>query len=212
MESFLNIEQNSDVVSPESLAWKLLVDDDIEDFAGVLIPCSESSSISDMKTVKHDELIDQFQILITIYMELVFGLLKINHINNNLDENGEIKNVNLEESFSPDFSIFSIDDLLNLFKDKFKKIRYILNVKEISEEDSYYTMKYYCRIILKDTPDGKIHYFVNKNKLDSTKRYTFLIRNSNLSEFNQLSDFYAICALPNFKVKVYFSPINIFIN
>lgn len=266
MDNFLYQSTDLDV-TPESLAWKLLMDDDIEDFAGILLPpfvinddsldlniipnsdpladdCptsdSETDSESQLKTkskletksepksenltqtltdIQHQQLAELFEILITLYMELVFGLLKIYHINANLDENGDIpNNIDLDKTFNPDLSKFKVNDLIGLFREKLKKIRIFLSVHEISDTDmsntkdfGYYA-EYYCKILFKNTPEGKTHYWLNRNRHDPTKYYMFAIRNDQNKKQKKLNDFYAVCALPNIKVKISFSPINIIVN
>lgn len=223
MEDFLDTlyDDVENIVTPESLAWKILMDEDVENYAGILLPFvlgDEQYAVSE--THRYDQLSDQFQILIVMYMEMVFGLLKINHIMQHTDETGDVKDtVDLEATFKPDISKFGVDDMLLVFREKFKKIRIFLSVHEIYDADpkdskDYGSSKeYFCRIILKDTPEGMTYFWNNRNNpvVDQEKRYTFIMRDDKKKKQKILSDMYAVCVLPNLKVKISFCPINVIV-
>ncbi len=215
MEDFLyntNIDDTN--VTPESLAWKLLMDDNVKDYAAVILAFVSNDDVCNKNNERYDDLAGQFEILITIYMEMIFGLLKINHVNQYINEQGELKNdVDLNKSFKPDFSNFGIDDLKNCFRDKMKKIRVFLSAQTILDAndnnpgDFGSMTEYYCKILLKDTEGGKSYFLKNSKNLDPEKRYTFVIRNDTDKKQKKLNDFYAVCALPNMKVRISFSPV-----
>ena len=244
MEKFLNRPEDllEDNVTLESLAWKLLMDENVEDYAGVLLPSivnydldGGSSGAPVHNYDAHDNLADQFQMLITIYMEMVFGLLKINHISANLDKNGDLsENIDLERSFDPDLSVFTVDDLVTTFREKLKKIRVFVSVHEIIDQDNESSgddqpyppnpfgrplkgvtfgnsSEYYCRILFRNTTEGKTFYRKNRDILEPDKQYMFAIRPDNERKHTKLHEFYAVCALPHMKVKISFSPINIIV-
>lgn len=223
MEDFLDqpYDDSENIVTPESLAWKLLMDEAVEDYAGMLMPfVSGDEPLSQDSSIRYEQLSDQFQILITMYMEMVFGLLKINHISSNMNENSEIDDeFDLEKTFKPDLSKFGVDDMLTVFREKLKKIRIFLSVQEICDTDQKnskdygFASEYFCRIILKDTPEGKTYFGKNKNNsaVDSEKSYTFVMRDDKKKSHKQLKDFYAVCVLPGVKVRIGFSPINIIV-
>lgn len=215
MEEFLCGNQDDNITTPESLAWKLLMDNEIKDFNGVIMSfidgCDENNN--------YDNLAGQFEILITMYMEMVFGLLRINHVSKLLDENGELDSmIDLDKTFSPDLSNLSIDDLTLVFREKFKKIRIFLSTSLILDSDTDdmrdfgSKSEYYCRILLKDLNHDRAYFLANKHRLDPEKRYTFTIRNNPGQKQTKISDFYAVCALPSMKVKISFSPINVIVN
>lgn len=233
MEKFLNRPEDllEDNITLESLAWKLLMDENVEDYAGVLLPSIINYDLdtNESETINHhydayDNLADQFQMLITIYMEMVFGLLKINHISANLDTNGDLReDIDLERSFNPDLSVFTVDDLVTIFREKLKKIRVFVSVHQIIDTDESddespnltsvfgASSEYYCRILLRNTTEGKTFYRKNRDILEPDKQYMFAIRSANERKHTKLRDFYAVCALPHMKVKISFSPINIII-
>jgi len=219
MEEFFNQPDDTEnIVTPESLAWKLLMDDDVENYAGILLPFVENNTNFDNKkpNVRYDSLADQFQILITIYMEMVFGLLKINHVSSYIDENDNIdESIDLEATFKPDLTNITDDTMTGIFRENFKKIRIFLSVlgvydsKKNQPKDYGSSSDYYCRIILRDSEEGKTYFRANKDWLDPEKRYTFVMRNDEKKTQKKLEDFYAVCTLPDLKVRLSFSPINV---
>lgn len=227
MENFLTQNDDDKIVTPETLAWKLLMEDDnIMDYAGILdmhVIDNVNNNSKPSSHIGYDDMVDQFQILITIYMEMIFGMLRISHVSNIMDnntingdnDNKDIDNCDLENTFRPDFSNVMINDILDVFKERFKKIRIILSVREIYDTDMSNVRDfgkysdYYCRIILKDTPEGSKYFEANHDTLNPDIRYTFVIRRDEDNKQTKLSDFYAVCALPNMKVKISFDVINI---
>lgn len=223
MESFLN--QPDDMmcedclVTPELLAWKLVMDDDVNDYAGVLQPCVFGDNQKNMENIRYESLEDQFQILITIFMEMIFDILKINHINSFIDDDGVYDDsIDLESTFSPNENDILDDSIILLIRDKFKKVRIFLGVMRIYDskiDDSRNygsSSNYYCRIMLKDTIDGSIH-FKNNNNIDPAKRYTFLMQNNKeLRKHKKLDDFYAVCNVNDKKYKISFCHYNIHYN
>uniref|UniRef100_A0A6C0BF17 Uncharacterized protein n=1 Tax=viral metagenome TaxID=1070528 RepID=A0A6C0BF17_9ZZZZ len=179
MEEFMGFKEEE--VLPESLAWRLLTDDDF-------VETSIGSSMEDTE--------EYFQVLITIYMEMIFFVLKSNYVN---DGNTDY------DSFKPDLTELTINSISTFFYEKLLKIGVILSVEEIHDTDindindfGKSSNDYYCKIMLKDTMYGE-KYFEN-----NTKRYTFLRKNKNNIKNDKLNDFYAVCALPHIKIKVSF--------
>lgn len=211
MECFLQGNNDDSIVTPDSLAWKLLMDDKVEDYAGVLLPFVVDDD-QEHNTL-YDNLAGQFEILISVYMEMVFGMLKIAHINSFVNEDGELdEDVDLESTFAPDLSHFDIADMTDTFRKKLAKVRVFLSVQEIhdcNERNFGSSNEYYCRIVLKDLPEGKTYFWANRKRLDPSKRYTFTIRNDSEKKQKKLEDFYAVCSFPGKKVRIAFCPINV---
>ena len=216
MEDFLDrpCDDSKNIVTPEILAWRLLMDEDIKNCEGIMTPFVSGDELSHDNNIRYDQLSDQFQILIIMYMEMIFGLLKIIHVNTHVNDH-EVDKMDLDDTFNPDISNFGIDDMLILFREKFKKIRTFLSIREIYCDDpknptdyGLYS-EYFCRVILKDTLDGKIYFLKNRNNpdVDSKKRYTFVLKDNTKKTHNKLDDFYAVCVLSNIKVRISFSPI-----
>ena len=234
MEDFLNQANIQDtIVTPESLAWRMLLNSSIENFAGSILPFvidgdstrQKHEQKQEQNTNTWDEnlsseanrlaMLDQFQILITIYMEMVFGILKIKHVKSNLNTCHDIdQNISLNDTFTPDLSEFSVNDMIDVFREKFKKICIFLSIREIHDADKNNprdygsASDYYCRVILRDMPDGDMYFCANQHIIDPDKRYTFAIRNDDKKAQKKLDDFYAVVTLPKFKVRISFSQIN----
>ena len=227
LQSLNESKITSEDVSPDDLAWKLLMDTDVDEdadiqkYTGIMQNfVLNDSELSDNKNTRYDQIADNFQILITMYMEMIIGYLNIAHMASHMDANGELDDtIDLEKTFKPDYTKFTVDDMLLLFREKFKKIRFFLSVHEItgtdmSDSTDYgKSSEYYCKIILKDTHQDKLYFIKNINNpaVDQSKRYTFLMRYDTKKTQKKLEDFYAVCCLPNIKIKIYFSPLNIII-
>lgn len=217
-EDFLYHEDNdNNIVTPETLAWKLLMDEDCKDYANEILPYvindDENKNMSN-----YDNLSGRFEILITIYMEMIYIMLKMNYLNSLMNEENEIPdNIDFEKNFVPDLSSFVINDLIDIFRDKMKKIKIFLSVREIIDDDKTNNRDfgsqsdYYCKILLKDMSEGKTYFWNNRHRIEPDKRYTFIIRNDVLQRQNKIDDFYAVCVLPNMKVRISFSQINVHI-
>jgi hypothetical protein len=220
MESFLNLSQvRTEEQTPESLAWRLLMDTD-GDEADVKM-CQgimenfiiEDNELAKNQNVRYEQLSGQFEVLITMYMEMVISYLKFQHIQSLMNPEGEIdQSIDLEETFKPKYDKFTVDDLLIVFREKFAKIRIFLSIQEIQEYERHNrSSEYYCKVILKDTSEGKNYYQKNYSNpsVSQDKRYTFVLRNDVKKSNNKLDDFYAICTLPNMKIKISFSQLNV---
>jgi hypothetical protein len=194
--------QKEDYFTTEGIAWKLLMDTTISDENKIVI-FSEDSSV-DTTT----NLLTEFETLITIYMEMIYGLVKINYLANSQDENGDIPE-NIYDDFIPTIDGFTIDDLTEIFADRLYKIKYQLCLHEYNEYDKNdeTVNQYYCKILLRNKDDS--YFYMNKDRIPDNKYFTFVIRrNYKNSSIKELKDIYAICELPNKTViKVYFDNI-----
>ena len=198
MDEFMGMIEHVDSLdvrelTPEELGIKLLVDPSIRDYEGVVVGLGANGT--------RDELAMGFEILVTVYMEMIFGVLRMSHINQ-LDSPDAPEIV---DEFAPDFTNISIDDMTGVFREKLKKLRIFLSVLPTEPNDS----GYYCRVILRDTPKGREHFDANPHQIDPKKRYTFVIRNDMEQKQRVLKDFYAICCLPTMVVRISFDPINV---
>ena len=85
---------------------------------------------------------------------------------------------------------------------------FLIQRQEFWERDElWWVFDYYCKILLKDYGDGVNYFIRNNDKLDPTKRYTFLLKSKNFSKtldkfchfyvfmFNQYSKFLNIIHL-----------------
>lgn len=130
---------------------------------------------------------DIFEVLITIYMELIS---LYSHI---------------------DYNNIIIDDLINGFRECFMKLNIFLKVRTVHDADLFSSQdygsysNYYCKIILRNTIHGYIHFSQNT---ELQKNYTFLLRNST-TIYNKLEDIYAVCQMPTMKICISFAKIDV---
>jgi hypothetical protein len=195
-----NIMDNN-INTIEEFSWRLLLDDinseQLNGYCELMLSIdtvtNDNNSNKQLNACNNEKISDTFQVLITIYMEMIYGSLKINNLLNNCD--------------LYDFSKVTINELSDSYKLRFSKINTVLNVFDVTNEiDSF--QNYYCKIMLKDTPEGKI-YFSKYNNLD--KNYTFLLNRNLISlKYNKLTDLYAICKVNNMIVRISFDHIRNF--
>ena len=183
--------------TPETLAWMLITDDDCLDVKnGQLLCFSDDSNLSPEQLVE-----DRFQILLTVYFEMLFGWYKLLHLmQNELDC--------VETEFKPNINSITLEDLTKEFVEKFKVLGYILYVKELNDDDHYneeYT-NCYCRILLKDSDLDSNYFVMKRHQLDPEKRYTF-VRNGKFKLKSSIKRYVAVVKLPKKAFKIYFDGI-----
>ena len=189
----------SDSYTPETLAWDLLVNDDIQNnnYASELIAAIDLSE--EPKPDIFNKFVYEFEILATIYFEMIFGWYKLLHLYHN-------EETNTDTEFKPDLTNLKIEDLQNPFIDKFKIINYILHITKI-ENLEYYNflrMQSYCRVVLRDSKIDETYFIANSRNLSPEKRYHFII-NGYYSGRDNLEDIFLLVDLGYAKFKVNFS-------
>jgi hypothetical protein len=230
MDSAIDFMEKPDdrFVNPDSLAWDLVMGDDREDFSGIMEGIVTDGEGS-YRANRYEQLEGEFQILLTIYMEMVFHVLKSNYMGELLDENGDIRDgVDLEaelERYRPDFRKYSVEDMTEIFRTKFAKIRYFLSVRDLTDlcsddpADFGRETEYYCKILLLDDRRSLTRrYFQKATHIPDGKRYTFLMRPDDDPQQKKLDDFYTVVYLPPHvddksdrprKVRISFSKYNV---
>lgn len=184
------------IYTPEELAWKLIIDENIDYEAAIMAFADENSK----ETL--------FEILITIYIEMVFDYYKIKYLENIIDKN-EFESESESEfdefdNFELNLQLVSLDTLTDIFSNKFKLIKYLLNVHEIPYEHYDYIKKNrYCTVLLKDSPTDELYFEFNKDKLDSEKRYHFVL-NSLYLPVEELRDIFCSFSINNKYYKISF--------
>lgn len=180
--------------TPESLAWTLITDDECENIKnGKLLFFSDDNSLT-----MEEQTENKFQILLTVYFELIFGWYKLLHLmQNEMD--------GTDNEFKPDLSTLSLDDLTKEFLDKFKTLGFILYVRELENNDKYENEreKCYCRVLLKDSELDSNYFHLKRYQLDPEKRYTF-IRNGKFKLNSNIKKYTAIVKLPSKFIMIYF--------
>lgn len=180
--------------TPETLAWTLITDESCEKIKnGKLLFFSDQNGLN-----LEEQTENKFQILLTIYFELIFGWYKLLHLMQN-----EMDGTDTE--FKPDLSSITIDDLTKEFVDKFKILGFILHVKEITNDELYIeeNAKCYCKVLLRDSPLDSNYFFMKRYQLDPEKRYTF-VRNSRFQLTQHIRKYTAITRLPTRIFKISF--------
>lgn len=184
-----NNTNQDDTFTPEELAWRLLLDENVNNVQ--LLAYSDENSIEIL-----------FEILLTIYVEMIFNYYKLQYLesqadNDNFDET--------YENFKPDLSKINISILTENFDEKIKKLKFVLSVNEISKE-RYEECKInrYCTIIFKDLLRDRAFFMMNSEYLDPEKRYHF-IKNSKYNTTNILRDIFCSFELNDKYYKINFS-------
>lgn len=190
---------NDEIYTPDELAWTLIMDENINK-GGVLMVFSDVCS--DAKETL-------FDILITIYIEMIFNYYKIKYLENTIDKEEDNED-NINEEFyniKLDIKKININTLLEVFYKKFMKLNILLQVSEISNEYYNYIKKdRYCTILLKDSPTDETYFIMNEKYLDNTKRYHFVL-NSQYEKKNNLRDIYCSIKINDKYYKISFNTV-----
>jgi hypothetical protein len=159
----------------ESLSWKLLTDDNLENFKQEII------AIVDCSTEDNDPVTFVFETLINIYMEIAVGYSKLVYLME-LDENDVIS----LENFKLDINKIDFNTL-DGFKEKFYKIGYIPYIHEAGESDRQLC---YCTILLRDDPKNKTFFELIHADIPIDKKFRFIM-NGNFLKQHTLKNVYA---------------------
>ena len=186
----INSHLNDDVYTPESLAWKLLLDDEI-DGIGNLLTFTNDEHLTDLC----DKITLEFEILITIYLEMIFGWYKLLY----LTENDDVAN------FKVDLNQITLTELEDPYKDKIKILGYILNVEEITDMNYYEFIKdeSYCRIALRDLESDYGFFLLNQTNINPDKRFHFIL-NSKYPKFAELRQIFGLVKINKVVYKINF--------
>ena len=192
LDDFINQHSDKDTYTPESIAWKLLVDDDFVKIEnGQLLGFLQEGQIND----KLEATTIGFEILITIYMEMVINWYKLLYIMEYSDDT----------NFKLDLTNVTVDDLLNPFKEKIQVLGYILNVTEFKNLEIYdeFKKKSYCRVALRGLTEDNGFFQLQGKKISSDKFYHFIL-NSNYKETTEIRNIYAVIKINNIGYKINF--------
>ena len=193
----------SDTYTPETLAWHLLVNDDLNNLdVGQLLASIDLES--EPNPQKYNKEAYEFEILLTIYLEMVFGWFKLLHLMEN-EESG------IDTEFNPKLNLVTLHDLENPFMEKFEIIGYKLHINEITNMDYYEVLrnKSYCRVALRDLKSDEGFFKINAKNIEPEKRYHFIM-NSNYSGEKNIKNIYMVLMLNDKGYKISFSNSIIF--
>jgi hypothetical protein len=192
IDDLIEEHTSSDVHTPESIAWKLLVDEKVIDIKqGQLIGFLDQGEIND----KLEATTIEFEILITIYLEMIIGWYKLLYLMENPD--GPEFKLNLDN--------IAVDDLINPFKEKMLVLGYILSVTEFKNLEIYeeFKKKSYCRVALRDLKEDNGFFIMNRKNIPNDKLYHFIL-NSNYKESLNLREIYAVIKINKIGYKINF--------
>lgn len=194
--SDLSEYSNSDVYTPEMFAWKLLLDD-----TNSAVLSANLQTFTDTYDEADDPTTFTFEVLITIFMELIFGILKLNHYAEHNNENFEF-----------DFTNSNLEDILPMLKHKFNELCYVLSVETIDEtnENIAYVnsviISRYCKIILRHSKLDEYYFSVHSDEIDDEKDY-HMILNGRFKKTNKLNEVYSTCSINNKTYKISFDKV-----
>jgi hypothetical protein len=199
---------NEDVYSPESLSWKLLIDDSSvsNGIMQAFVPDSnrphstfytepEETNLTNIS----EQIETEFEISLIIYMEMVFNWFKLLFLTE-AESNDNIKN----PEFIPEYSKITLSDLEEPFKEKFKKINYFLHITSISEDlHKELGKNSYCKVLFRHLQSDKGFFLINK-QIPKTKYYHFVL-NGQFTPKQKLSELYALARIDNLYLKISFN-------
>jgi hypothetical protein len=187
-----------DSYTPESLAWKLLLDEEVGN--GDMLAYSDPNE---------NKYVIKFEIFLTIYLEMIINHYKMLYIENNVDE--DITDDDVENNFKLNFDNINLELLLNPFKEKLQKIKCQLNIHELNKDHyDYIKTSRYCTILFRDLPKDETYFIMNERYIEKDKRYHFVLygpTNEKKSSFNNLKDIYACININDKYFKISFDSI-----
>jgi hypothetical protein len=193
---------SNDTFTPETLAWRLLVDDDLKNDTNI----KQIMASIDLNEESNPDIFNKeaylFEILLTIYLEMLFGWYKLLYlIENELNEN--------PTEFKLDLSKLTLKELEEPFIEKMKLLGYILHIYEIKNKDYYDYIKNesYCRVALRDLPSDFGFFEINKNRINPEKRYHFIL-NSKFKGKTVLRDIFMLIVINDVVYKISFNNLN----
>lgn len=174
---------DSKVYTPESIAWELLVGEVDEEKKGSLLNYSMDDGIEDPITFT-------YEILITVFMELLFNIAKLNSYNNNDDDT----------EFIPDYDKFDMNSFCAVIGDKLNLLGYSLLVQddEIADfaDDKEHLKEIidgrYCRVVLR-YHDNDTHF--EDNNVSDDIFYHMKLNGLSDVKYEKLKDVYSVVFL-----------------
>lgn len=206
--------ENTTLYDPEMLAWKLLFSDEEnrKSLSSVL------ETFTDTCDEEEDPITFSFEVMITIFMELVYGILKINHF---ADKGPDAE-------FEPNLAKEDVESIIPTLKQKFSILNIFLSVNVyVENQDNVEYIRNtinnerYCRIIMRHNPKDSTDFLVHSNSIDDDKDYHFIGNknydrlkyikdgNKNYGKTKELKDVFATCSISGKTYKISFDRIKI---
>jgi hypothetical protein len=182
------MSDNIEAYTPEDLSWKLLTDD-------ALAPATAEILTADNEGGNQTTYL--FEILLTIYVEMIINNAKMLHLINK-SESGDL--ITLDD-FKIIYDNLTIDQLTEPFREKLLKIGYFLHIDIVNSLGT----TYYCKILFKDLPSNNIFFQTHHH---ITKKYHFILNASFKSTPHmKLEDMCAVSSINGTNYKVYFEKV-----
>lgn len=190
---------DSNNFTPQSIAWKLIMDD------------IDTSMVSTMLVYDPENMRDEdpvtyiFELLITIFMELIFNIALIS------EADAIEKNENDKEfKFNPDLKKFDMESCMHVLEEKFKMLGIFVHVDTYEKNEYNKDMLKeivdgrYCRVVLRHQKDDLVH-FIKNNVPDDVNYHMILNAFFTSKRSNKLRDVYAIILLNDKVYQIYFN-------
>jgi hypothetical protein len=195
----IELQRESKNYTPESIAWELLVGEIDKEKQGKLMAFSEDSADN---ATKHDKLTFEYEILITIFMELLFNISKLNYFSENNDKN----------EFIPNYKSFNFDPIFEIIDEKMKLLGYKAYVESediddfVSDKDAlkHLVDNRYCRIVLRYYDNEDIF---DENDVSKDTFYHMKINGLNKKKYKMLLEIYSIIFLNGKVYRINFDQI-----
>lgn len=167
---------DGDYLSPQNLAWQLLMDDFKGDLTSAIVGFTQDNDYM------NDPTSFTFEMLLTIFTEMIVQMATILQQDSVIDTNQDI-----------DEKYYQFNDFFNVIQNILKGSNILCNILQYDRNENDYLRKIindrYCRIIFKYNTDDK-HYF---ETIEDDVQYHFLLNQSTMNKKNdQLKNIYAI--------------------
>jgi len=177
---------DDDTYTAESFAWKLLMDDDDNDSLG-----TQLQTFAETYDEEDDPITFFYEIILTILMELIFGIMQLN---NQAEGN--------DDSYVPDYKKYDIDTIMPILIQKFVKLHIMIYIIEIDRDENIDDR--YCKIIFRHNQADEFFFNRYKNNIPDDKNY-HMILNGKYAKQTELNNIYSTCSLNNKMYKISFN-------
>lgn len=174
--------------TPEDLSWKLLTDNELTSATAEILTADSEGGNQNTYL---------FEILLTMYIEMLINNAKLFHLINK-SESGSI--ITLDD-FRLNFDGLTIDQLTDPFREKLLKIKYFLRIETVTNLDKFC----YCKILFRDLPSNDVFFQGHAN---ITKKYHFILCSTfKQTPYMKLEDIYAIAYINGTNYRVNFEKV-----
>jgi hypothetical protein len=176
----------------ETIAWKLLVDDDdLEQLSGQL----QTYNIDQDQVQERDSKSFFHELLLNIFMSMIFNLSQIFEL----------------QSSKPDLDKFDMNDFYPIIKDKLTKVCIYPSVCDYEQSNEYSVRELteskfrYCRIVLKNNKED--YKYLIMNNIPDDNDYFFIGNPRFVGGTDTLEEIFSVCYINKKIYKISFSTI-----